>query len=78
MTTNMPVYYRNKKTGEIEAKYVGCDTLSTVFRNEELYERFESPEDLPLEVVPAPTPARLEVPGPPEKKKPLWRRILHL
>ena len=72
----MPVYYRNKETGKIEAKFVGCDTQSSVFRDKELYERFESDQDLPLEVVPAPTPAPLEVPGPPEKKKPLWRRIL--
>lgn len=118
----MPIYYRNRKTRKIEAKYSGCDTKSSVFRNRELYERFESPKDLPLEVQPAPGPAELVVPVtrrvpdwsrdikdlkkrveklekrkpvikevvkevpvpgppaevPPAKKKPLWRRILHL
>ena len=72
----MPVYYRNKKTGKIEARFVGCDTQSSLFRNKELYERFETDQDLPLEVEPGPTPAPLEGPGPPAEKRPWWRRIL--
>ena len=64
----MPVYYRNKKTGKIEGKFVGCDTMSTVFRNADLYERFESDKDLPLGVKPAPAPAPAEA-----KKKPRWK-----
>ena len=75
----MPTYYRNKETGKIEAKYVGCDTQSAVFRNTELYERFESKENLPLEVTPTPeevvpTPVQAE-PKLVEKKKPWWKRI---
>jgi len=69
----MPIYYRNKKTGKIEAKYVGCDTLSSLFRNRELYERFESDKDLPLEVTPAPTPAPAPAAAPPAKEKPWWK-----
>lgn len=38
----MPVYYRNRETGLIEAKYVGCDTQSSRFRDKSLYERIES------------------------------------
>ena len=64
------IYYRNKKTGKIEAKFVGCDTLSSVFRNEELYERFESSRDLPLDVQPAPTPPP---PPKPAEEKPWWK-----
>ena len=51
----MPVYYRNRVTGKIEGKYVGCDTLSPIFRNEIVFERFESDEDLELDVKPKPT-----------------------
>lgn len=64
----MPVYYRNRETGKIEAKFVGCDTQSTRFRDPELYERFESDQDLPLEVRPVPTPAPAE-----KKEKPWWK-----
>lgn len=55
----MPTYYRNRETGKIEAKYIGCDTQSVIFRNTELYERFKLKENLPLEI-------QLE-PSPPEK-----------
>ena len=66
----MPVYYRNKETGKIEAKFVGCDTSSTVFRNKDLYERFESSRDLPLDVQPVPTPPP---PTKPAEEKPWWK-----
>lgn len=52
----MTVYYRNKVTGKIEAKYVGCDTNSMKFRDETKYERFASIEDLPIEIMPIPSP----------------------
>ena len=65
----MPTYYRNKETGKIEAKFVGCDTQSTVFRDPDLYERFESDQDLPLDVEPTLAPAPVE-----KKKKPWWQR----
>lgn len=52
----MLVYYRNRETDKIEAKYNKCDTNSTLFRNKELYERFVSEEDLPIEVTVAPSP----------------------
>ena len=65
----MTVYYRNRETRKIEAKFVGCDTRSSVFRNADLYERFESDQDLPLGVKPAPTPEA----APPAEKKPWWK-----
>lgn len=52
----MQVYYRNKETGKIEAKYVNCDTNSTVFNNSNLYEKIETEENLLLEVRPEPSP----------------------
>jgi len=69
----MPIYYRNKKTRKIEAKYVDCDTQSSLFRNRELYERFVSDQDLPLEVTPVPTPAPAPAAAPPAKKKPWYK-----
>lgn len=56
----MPTYYKNRKTGKIEGKFVGCDTKSSLFRNAKLYERIVTDKDLPLEVQPTPTP--VEVP----------------
>ena len=58
----VPVYYRNRTTGKIEAKFVGCDTRSVKYRDEKLYERFVSEKDLPLEVTPEPAQRR----SPPE------------
>lgn len=52
----MPIYYRNISTGEIEAKYIGCDTASSKFRNEANYERFETPENLDVQIEPIPSP----------------------
>jgi len=61
MGIKMPTYYKNRKTGKIEAKYVNCDTSSSVFGNEKLYERFETQEDLPLDVQPESEP---QIPDP--------------
>lgn len=61
----MPTYYREKTTGKIAAKYTGCTTNSAVF-NSELYERFESEENLPMEI------PVLEIPVP---KSPFELRI---
>lgn len=48
----MFVYYRNKASGKLEAKYQNCDTNSTKFCDSALYSRFLSKEDLSLEVFP--------------------------
>ena len=48
----MFVYYRNKVDGKIEAKYKGCDTNSSKFRDVSKYERFEDSTDLPLDAFP--------------------------
>jgi len=52
----MPIYYKNKSNGKIEARYVGCDTSSTKFRGD-AYERFEDDAMLALDVAPALSPA---------------------
>lgn len=52
----MPIYYRNKSTGEIEGRFVGCDTNSSKFRNTSKYERFLDEAILDLEISPTPTP----------------------
>ena len=69
----MPTYYRNKKTDKIEAKFVGCDTQSTKYRNQELYERFETDETLPIEVMPVTIPPELPVQEAVKIKKPWWK-----
>lgn len=64
----MPIYYINKKTGKIEAKYTNCETMSTLFRNTELYERRETKEDLPLQTKVAVTVT--------PKKKPQYKSLV--
>jgi hypothetical protein len=54
----MYIYYRNKESGKIEARYTGCDTNSTVFRDESKYERFEDEMFHDLDVMPDPRPLR--------------------
>ena len=67
----MPTYYKNKKTGKIEAKYVNCDTNSSIFRNEELYERFESKENIPIKPMKT-KEAHIETPQPRKKRFKFW------
>lgn len=52
----MPVYYRNRQSGKIEGKYIGCDTQSVRFRDGAKYDRFVSEADLPLQVRAEPSP----------------------
>lgn len=52
---NMSIYYRNRETGKIEAKYVGCDTQSSLFTDTKLYERIVTDKDLPLDIQPTPS-----------------------
>lgn len=55
----MNIYYRDKFSRLIVAKYIGCDTRSTVFSDVTRYERFENPHNLPLESNPPYNPVSI-------------------